>query len=160
MFNVEPEKIQIVVHPQSIVHSMVSYNDGSVISQMGRPDMRTPIAHTLGWPERINAGVEPLDFFQMKSLEFEAPDYNRFPCLALAQKAMALKGTAPCILNAANEVAVDAFLNHKIRFTDIAKVIEYTLENLSAEESSSLDIVLTADKKAREMAQSYIEAKC
>jgi len=159
LFDLQPERIQIVVHPQSIVHSMVSYIDGSVIAQMGQPDMRTPIAHTLAWPERIDAGVEPLDFYQMKSLDFEEPDYVRFPCLELAKSAMETKGTAPCVLNAANEVAVDAFLNEIIRFTDIEKVIRNTLDEVNIVEASTLEVVLSADEEARSVAQKLINEK-
>ncbi|TQV86639.1 1-deoxy-D-xylulose-5-phosphate reductoisomerase [Aliikangiella coralliicola] len=156
-FGVELEQIDIVVHPQSIVHSMVSYIDGSVLAQMGNPDMRTPIAHTLAWPERVNAGVEPLDFYTMSNLTFEPPDFERFPCLKLASEAMLAGGTSPCILNAANETAVAAFLDGKIAFTDIAKVIEMTLSNTTLVTADSLEKVLAADGEARRVAIDIIE---
>ena len=157
MFDVSIEQIDIVVHPQSIIHSMVSYIDGSVIAQLGNPDMKTPIAHCLSWPERINAGVKPLDFFQLKSLEFEKPDFDRFPCLALAIQAAKIGKSAPCILNAANEIAVDNFLNEKIRFDQIAKVIERTLYQSSFENLTCLDQIIEVDNKARKVAFSVIE---
>lgn len=156
LFHVGLDKVDIVVHPQSIVHSMVSYLDGSVLAQMGNPDMRTPIAHTLAWPERIEAGVKPLDFYNMSSLTFEAPDFERFPCLRLATQAMQQGGTAPCILNAANEVAVAAFLSETILFTDIALVIERTLEKMEIVEASCLETILSADRTAREVAMKVI----
>ncbi len=157
LFGVSLEKIDIVIHPQSIVHSMVSYEDGSVLAQMGRPDMRTPIAHTLAWPERIDAGVEPLDFYSMNSLTFESPDYNRFPCLGLAERAMMMGGIAPCVINAANEIAVDAFLNNKIRFTHIAKIIQETLDNTQMESASSIQHIIDRDKKSRKKATELVE---
>ena len=156
LFGVSLEQVQIVVHPQSIVHSMVSYVDGSVIAQMGQPDMRTPIAHTLAWPERIKAGVEPLDFFKMAELCFESPDYERFPGLQLAAQAMQKGGTAPCTLNAANEIAVAAFLEEQIRFTDIAYVIRRTLEQVKVRKADSLEIILEVDKLSREVASSMV----
>jgi len=159
LFAVSPEKIQIVVHPQSIVHSMVAFMDGSVIAQMGNPDMRTPIAHSLAWPRRIDAGVEMLDFVNLPGLTFEAPDFNRFPCLRLAQQALASGGSAACILNAANEVAVDAFLNQKIRFTDIANVIEKVLEKQTVKPVKSIEGVLFADKQARLEAQEQVDLR-
>ena len=119
IFDLAPEQVEVVVHPQSIIHSMVQYLDGSVLAQMGNPDMRTPIAYGLGWPERIDSGVAPLDLVATARLDFEAPDEARFPCLRLAREAVAAGGTAMAICNAANEVAVAAFLDEKIRFTDI-----------------------------------------
>jgi 1-deoxy-D-xylulose-5-phosphate reductoisomerase len=157
LFGLSFEQIQIVIHPQSIIHSMVSYIDGSVISQMGNPDMRTPIAHCLAWPERIDAGVEPLDFFNMKALHFEKPDFERFPCLRLAVKAIQIGKSAPCILNAANEVAVDAFLNNRIQFTQIAEVIEQTLEQSSFSYLEDINSILSADKSARDLANLMIK---
>jgi len=157
MFDVGIEKIDIVVHPQSIIHSMVSYIDGSVIAQLGNPDMKTPIAHCLSWPERINAGVKALDFFQLNSLEFQKPDFDRFPCLALAIRAAKIGKSAPCILNAANEVAVDSFLSEKIRFDQIAKVIERTLEQSDFENLTCLEQILEVDNQARKVAFSIIE---
>ncbi|MGX5173397.1 1-deoxy-D-xylulose-5-phosphate reductoisomerase [Aliikangiella sp. IMCC44653] len=157
LFDIAPENIQIVVHPQSIVHSMVAYIDGSVIAQLGQPDMRTPIAHTLAWPERINSGVSALDFFSMQDLSFEKPDFERFPCLQLAIQAIKSGGTAPAILNAANEVAVEAFLNREIAFTQIAKVIAKTLDLIPVDKVNNLDCVLSADSQARQTARQIIE---
>jgi len=156
LFNTSPDLIQVVIHPQSIIHSMVAYNDGSVLSQMGNPDMRTPIAHAMAWPERIESGVEPLDIFEVAKLEFEKPDFSRFPCLAMAYESLRIGGTATTVLNAANEIAVDAFLNEKLSFTKIASVIEKTLESVSVQEIIDLDIVLEADKQARLMAADYV----
>ena len=156
LFNTSPDLIQVVIHPQSIIHSMVSYNDGSVLAQMGNPDMRTPIAHALAWPERIVSGVEPLDIFEVAKLEFEKPDFGRFPCLAMAYESLKIGGTATTVLNAANEIAVDAFLGGKLGFTQIAAVIENTLETVSAQEINTLGIVLEADKQARLMATDYV----
>jgi 1-deoxy-D-xylulose-5-phosphate reductoisomerase len=152
LFNISHDMIQVVLHPQSIIHSMVSYSDGSVLAQMGRPDMRTPIAHALGWPDRIVSGVEPLDVFEVAKLEFEQVDLVRFPCLAMAYEALKIGGTATAILNAANEIAVDAFLNNKLGFTKIVSVIEKTLATVSSQQASSLDIILTADQQARDVA--------
>lgn len=159
LFGVNLEQVEIVVHPQSIVHSMVSYADGSVVAQMGNPDMRTPIAHTLAWPERIDAGVEPLDFYQMADLTFESPDYERFPCLQLATDAMRAGGTAPCTLNAANEIAVDAFLNKQILFTDIAYVIRRTLEQVTVKDADSLETIVELDELSRKVALSIVEER-
>ncbi|MDH5734712.1 MAG: 1-deoxy-D-xylulose-5-phosphate reductoisomerase, partial [Gammaproteobacteria bacterium] len=150
------EKIQVVIHPQSVIHSMVSYNDGSVLAQMGNPDMRTPIAHALGWPERIQSGVEPLDIFKVAQLEFEKPDFNRFPCLKMAYESLKIGGTATTVLNAANEIAVDAFLNKKILFTDITRIVEQTLEASDFVDVDDLDKVLSADKTARQIAEEKI----
>ncbi|MDX1654223.1 MAG: 1-deoxy-D-xylulose-5-phosphate reductoisomerase [Candidatus Competibacteraceae bacterium] len=149
LFGAELNRVQVVVHPQSVIHSMVEYNDGSVLAQMGNPDMRTPIAHALAWPDRIPSGVAPLDLFQVGRLDFQAPDLDRFPCLRLAFEAMAQGGTAPAALNAANEVAVEAFLAERIRFTDIPRVIEQTLGAVSYLEAASLDSVLETDALAR-----------
>ncbi|TQV75403.1 1-deoxy-D-xylulose-5-phosphate reductoisomerase [Aliikangiella marina] len=159
LFGVPLEQIEIVVHPQSIVHSMVSYADGSVIAQMGNPDMRTPIAHTLAWPSRIEAGVEPLNFFEMSNLTFESPDFERFPGLKLAAQAMQVGGTAPCTLNAANEVAVEAFLAGKIRFTDIAPVIRKTMEHVEVREAQNLQTIIEVDQLSREFALSVVEQR-
>jgi 1-deoxy-D-xylulose-5-phosphate reductoisomerase len=156
LFGITLEQIDIVVHPQSIVHSMVSYKDGSVLAQMGNPDMRTPIAHTLAWPNRIDAGVTPLDFYAMSNLSFESPDYERFPCLRLATEALKAGGTSPCTLNAANEVAVDAFLNNKICFTDIALVIEQTMSLVNSTSAETLDDILAADQNSRNTAEELI----
>ncbi|MDH5472052.1 MAG: 1-deoxy-D-xylulose-5-phosphate reductoisomerase [Gammaproteobacteria bacterium] len=156
LFETSAEKIQVVIHPQSVIHSMVSYNDGSVLAQMGNPDMRTPIAHALGWPERIQSGVEPLDIFKVAQLEFEKPDFNRFPCLKMAYESLKIGGTATTVLNAANEIAVDAFLNKKILFTDITRIVEQTLEASDFVDVDDLDKVLSADKTARQIAEEKI----
>ena len=156
LFNVAADDIQVVVHPQSVVHSMVQYVDGSVLAQMGNPDMRTPIAYGLAYPERIDAGVEPLDLFKVGQLDFVAPDFERFPCLALAYQALRTGGTAPAVLNAANEVAVEAFLNEKISFLDIPRLIESVLNAHTSLAVNTLEDVLMADKQAREEAQKWI----
>ena len=157
LFNAECKDIEVVVHPQSIVHSMVQYSDGSVLAQMGRPDMRTPIAHCLSWPERMESGVAPLDFSSIGSLTFEAPDFDRFPCLALALDASREAGDCPAGLNAANEVAVEAFLAGGIKFTDIAKVIAEVMESWQTAEPEDIDAVIDADKKARRAAEAVIK---
>ncbi len=152
LFGVSPAAVQVVVHPESIVHSLVQYVDGSTLAQLGNPDMRTPIALGLAWPERIPAGVAPLDLFATGSLHFEAPDEVRFPCLRLAREAMAAGGCAPAVLNAANEVAVAAFLDGQLRFTDIPVVIEQTLTELPMMAADGLPTILEADREAREQA--------
>lgn len=157
LFDTTAEHIQVVLHPQSVIHSLVEYVDGSVLAQLGNPDMRTPIAHALAWPERMQSGVERLDLFKVAHLDFEQPDLERFPCLRLAREAMLIGGTATVILNAANEIAVAAFLDRHIRFTDIADVVESTLTNVTQHEASSLDIVLEDDVIAREYAHSISE---
>ncbi len=149
LFNATADDIQVVIHPQSVIHSMVSYNDGSVLAQLGNPDMRTPIAHAMAWPERMASGVEQLDIFQVAQLNFQAPDFERFVCLRLAYNALRLGGSAPAILNAANEVAVDAFLNEKIAFTQIARLVEQTMERLTVHNVNTMDVVLSADQQAR-----------
>ena len=152
LFGAEPAQVEIVVHPQSIVHSMVEYEDGSVLAQLGNPDMRTPIAHALGWPERLQSGVKSLDLVQQGSLTFEAPDLQRFPCLRLAREAAVAGGTAPAVLNAANEVAVAAFLGRRLNFTGIARVIEQVLQRHQTGQVSSLEAALEADAWARRAA--------
>ena len=154
LFTRTPDQIEIVVHPQSIVHSMIRYQDGSVLAQLGQPDMRTPIAYGLAWPERIDAGVEPLDIVAAHRLDFEAPDLDAFPCLALAQWAISQPG-GMCAFSAANEVAVAAFLQGEIRFTDIDQVIDLTLKQVELSEPASLDAVQALDETAREVAQSH-----
>lgn len=156
LFNTGPEKIQVVLHPQSIIHSMVQYVDGSVLAQLGNPDMRTPIAHALAWPERIDSGAASLNLFDVARLDFEIPDLERFPSLKLAREAMTTGGTSTAILNAANEIAVDAFLNRQIRFTAIPQLVETTLENVSGVEADSIETVLAADVEARQFALAYI----
>ncbi|HRD92301.1 MAG TPA: 1-deoxy-D-xylulose-5-phosphate reductoisomerase [Accumulibacter sp.] len=157
LFNVPADRIEVVIHPESIVHSLVQYADGSVIAELGNPDMRTPIAHALAYPRRISAGVEPLDLFRVASLHFERPDFGRFPCLALAYRALAAGGCAPTTLNAANEVAVQAFLDGRIGFTVIARVIADVMDRLPANCAlDSLADVLAADRMARDAARAYI----
>lgn len=156
LFNVEADDIQVVLHPQSTIHSMVQYKDGSVIAQMGNPDMRTPIAHALAFPDRIDAGVEPLDFFNTPSFDFEQPDFERYPNLKLAIDACK-KGQAACTaLNAANEIAVDAFLNNQIKFTDIFKINETSVKKFVSERVANIDEVLSLDKLARQYAQGIV----
>jgi len=156
LFDIKPQQIQVVIHPQSVIHSMVSYIDGSVLAQLGNPDMRTPIAHALSWPERMESGVKPLDIFAVAQLDFEAPDNQRFPCLELAFQAMEQGGSTPAVLNAANEVAVSSFLEHKLPFTGIARVIRHTLKQASYTDAETLEQVLSADHQARELASEYI----
>ena len=156
LFNAAADDIQVVVHPQSVIHSMVQYVDGSVLAQLGNPDMRTPIAFALAHPERIEAGVAPLDLFQVARLDFTAPDFARFPCLALAYQALRAGGTAPALLNAANEVAVAAFLDRRISFLDIARLIEAVLGKITSVEVEALQDLLDADAAARVAAQEWI----
>jgi 1-deoxy-D-xylulose-5-phosphate reductoisomerase len=153
LFAAPADAIQVVVHPQSVIHSLVQYVDGSVLAQLGNPDMRTPIAYALAYPERIEAGVEPLDLCKVATLNFTAPDFARFPCLALAYQALRAGGTAPAILNAANEIAVAAFLDRRISFLDIPRLIEDVLESLPVSAANALDDVLNADAAARAAAQ-------
>lgn len=152
LFNASADDIQVVIHPQSVIHSMVSYSDGSVLAQLGNPDMRTPIAHAMAWPERMASGVEQLDLFKVAQLNFEQPDFERFVCLKLAYDALRAGGTAPAILNAANEIAVAAFLQEKIAFTQIAEVVQQTIEQLDVVPADSLDTILVANAKARAVA--------
>ncbi len=156
LFNIGAEKIEVVVHPQSIIHSLVDYVDGSVLAQLGNPDMRTAIAYGLSWPERIDSGVAPLDLIALSRFDFEEADTDVFPCLALAFAALKLGGTAPTILNAANEVAVAAFLSEKLGFLDIANVIDATLSAISAEPVRDLDVLLAVDQQARAKAQEFV----
>jgi 1-deoxy-D-xylulose-5-phosphate reductoisomerase len=160
LFATSAERIQVVVHPQSVIHSMVQYADGSVLAQLGNPDMRTPIAHALGWPERIDAGVAALDLFEIARLDFEPPAPDRFPCLRLAYRAAGEGGTAPVVLNAANEVAVAAFLDRRIGFTDIARVVEQTMDRLPTEpvDLGGLEHVLGVDAAARRQAEQHVGA--
>lgn len=157
LFHATPAEIQVVVHPQSIVHSMVQYRDGSLLAQMGNPDMRTPIAHALAFPERIDSGVAALDLIAQGRLDFEAPDESRFPCLRLAREAMAAGGSAPTTLNAANEIAVDAFLAGELPFTGIARLIEKVMKSTQVVELKDLDAVELADQNARERAVEVLE---
>lgn len=153
LFGVAPDDIEVVVHPQSVIHSMVQYVDGSTLAQLGNPDMRTPIAHALAWPQRCESGAEPLDVVATARLTFEAPDHERFPCLGLAQRAVRAGGTAPALLNAANEVAVAAFLERRLNFGAIAVVIEGVLDRVATGTVRRLEDVLAADAEARRAAQ-------
>ncbi|UPQ84812.1 1-deoxy-D-xylulose-5-phosphate reductoisomerase [Pseudomonas knackmussii] len=156
LFDAQPDQVEVVIHPQSVIHSMVDYIDGSVLAQLGNPDMRTPIAHALAWPERIDSGVSALDLLQTGRLDFEAPDHLRFPCLRIARQAAQDGGTAPAMLNAANEVAVDAFLKGRIRFTEIAGIIEGVLNKKASVPTSCLADVLAADAQARRLASRWL----
>jgi len=159
LFDLRPDRIDVVVHPQSIVHSLVQYRDGSTLAQLGNPDMRTPIAYGLGWPGRMESGVADLDLVALGRLDFEAPDERRFPCLRLAREAIDAGGTATAVCNAANEVAVQAFLDGRIGFTDIAAVIERTLEQEAAPEPVDIATVEQVDAAARRTAATTIAAK-
>ncbi|NNK37288.1 MAG: 1-deoxy-D-xylulose-5-phosphate reductoisomerase [Xanthomonadales bacterium] len=149
LFNAHPDQIEVLIHPQSIVHSMVAYRDGSVIAQMGTPDMRTPIAYALAWPERIEAGVDRLNLAQMNDLAFRAPDFERFPCLDLAFAAMKAGENAPVALNAANEVAVESFLEGRLGFDRIPRLVGDVMDRLKPRRVGSLDDVLAEDREAR-----------
>lgn len=157
LFDLPGSRIDVLIHPQSVIHSMVSYLDGSVLAQLGNPDMRTPIAHALGFPERVDAGVAPLDLAQIAELTFEHPDYTRFPCLALALQALEAGGVASATLNAANEIAVEAFLARRIAFTAIAQTVERVLAALDNRTPSGLDDVIEADAAARRAAAAAID---
>ncbi|MDD2159619.1 1-deoxy-D-xylulose-5-phosphate reductoisomerase [Pseudomonas sp. MIL19] len=159
LFDATPAQIEVVVHPQSVIHSLVDYVDGSVLAQLGNPDMRTPITHALAWPERIDSGVAPLDLFAVARLDFQAPDEQRFPCLRLAREAAQVGGTAPAMLNAVNEVAVAAFLERRIRFPEIARMIEDVLHTEPALAVESLDAVLAADSRARDLAEQWLSRR-
>jgi 1-deoxy-D-xylulose-5-phosphate reductoisomerase len=156
LFQMPQEKIEIVIHPQSVIHSLVRYVDGSLLAQLGEPDMRTPIAFGLGWPQRITSGVKRLDMMQLGQLNFMPADVKRFPAILLAREAARLKGTAPAIMNAANEVAVDSFLNRQITYPQIVQIITQVLENIPSEPASSLELVLSIDQLAREKTKQYI----
>lgn len=156
LFNTTPDTIEVHVHPESIIHSMVEYLDGSVLAQLGSPDMRTPIANGLAWPERIDAGVPALDLFALGRFHFERPDLERFPCLRLAAEAFCAGGTAPAVLNAANEEAVAAFLDNRLGFTDIPRVIERTLAAIAVGPASSFDVIFARDREARQQAREQI----
>jgi 1-deoxy-D-xylulose-5-phosphate reductoisomerase len=161
LFATTPERIQVVVHPQSVIHSLVQYVDGSVLAQLGNPDMRTPIAHALAWPERMDSGVAPLDLFAVGHLDFRPPGTDRFPCLTLAGQAAALGGTAPAVLNAANEVAVAAFLERRIGFMDIASLVAATLEQIPAEPvtGDELEQLLEVDRLARAVVEQRLATR-
>jgi 1-deoxy-D-xylulose-5-phosphate reductoisomerase len=156
LFQVVPDEVKVVVHRQSVIHSLVDYIDGSVLAQLGNPDMRVPIAHALAWPDRFESGAEPLDLFQVKALEFDRPDDRRFPCLGLAYDAVREGRTMPAILNAANEEAVASFLDGRIRFTSIPDTIRCCMEKVAVTAVTSVDCVLEADRQAREVARGYV----
>ena len=156
LFNCPPEKLEVVIHPQSVIHSMVRYRDGSVLAQLGNPDMRTPIAYCLGLPERIDSGVGELDFGALSALTFQKPDFDRFPCLKLAYQVMNAGGAAPCVLNAANEVAVAAFLDKRIKFTDIAKVVAHCLAQDFSDGRHDIEGLLAQDAQTRRQAEAFI----
>ncbi len=156
LFDAKPSQIQIVVHPESMIHSMVEYVDGSVISQMGNPDMRIPIAHAMAWPERMDSGDQGMNIFEVAQLNFEKADEQRFPCLRLAREAIEAGGTSPAVLNAANEVAVEAFLENGLPFLAIPQVIEKTLEQSTHKRASSLDVILDEDREARVLAAQFV----
>lgn len=158
LFAIPDDKIEVVVHPQSIIHSMVDYIDGSVLAQLGNPDMRIPIAHALAWPNRFESGAEPLNLFDVKQLDFEPPDETRFPCLKLARQAARTGGISPTVLNAANEIAVAAFLERRIGFTDIANTIDSTLQSFPQNPADSIELVLESDQKARKIAENFINS--
>jgi len=157
LFGVSRERIEVVVHPESVIHSLVEYVDGSVLAQLGNPDMRTPIAQALAFPDRVDSGVPALELVRQRSLTFEAPDLERFPCLRLAQSALDAGGTAPAALNAANEVAVAAFLDGRIRYTDIAAACAETLSRVDCRPVDSLDDALAADRQARAVARAWLK---
>lgn len=158
LFNCPPDKLEVVIHPQSVIHSMVRYRDGSVLAQLGNPDMRTPIAYCLGLPERIDSGVGDLDFDALSALTFQKPDFDRFPCLKLAYEAMNAGGAAPCVLNAANEAAVAAFLDGQIKFTDIAKTVAHCLAQDFSDDLGNIENLLAQDAVTRRQAQEFIAA--
>ena len=156
LFNMKPDQIQVVIHPQSVIHSMVDYIDGTVLAQMGNPDMRIPIAHSLAWPDRFDSGAKPLNIFEVRHMDFEEPNMDRFPCLRLAYKAMHAGGTMPTTLNAANEIAVEAFLNEQVRFTDIPVIIERCMDATSVKQADNLSVILEADQQARRLSKQII----
>jgi 1-deoxy-D-xylulose-5-phosphate reductoisomerase len=156
LFNMSPDQIQVVIHPQSVIHSMVDYVDGTVLAQMGNPDMRIPIAHAMAWPERFESGAKPLNIFDVRRMDFEEPDLGRFPCLRLAYKAINAGGTMPTVLNAANEIAVEAFLDKRIKFTDIPVIIESCMDIIAVSVADTLDVILDHDQQARVVAKQLI----
>ena len=157
LFSLELHELEVLIHPESVIHSMVQYRDGSVLAQLGRPDMRTPIAHALAWPERIDAGVEPLDFTEIAGLHFEAPDLNRFPCLRLAYEAQQTGGTAPTVLNAANEIAVEGFLAGSVSFLQLSELVEDTLSYAKISPAVDLTTIIEADRDARILAKTKLD---
>ena len=156
LFNMSPDQIQVVIHPQSVIHSMVDYVDGTVLAQMGNPDMRIPIAHAMAWPERFESGAKPLNIFDIRRMDFEEPNLERFPCLRLAYKAINAGGTMPTVLNAANEIAVEAFLDRQVKFTDIPVIIERCMDTTPVALADSLDVILAHDQQARTVAKQII----
>lgn len=156
LFATPAEQIEVLIHPQSVIHSMVSYNDGSVLAQMGNPDMRTPIAYGLAYPERIASGVAPLDLVKIAKLHFEAPDFKRFPCLDLAYAALKAGQTASTILNASNEVAVQAFLDGKIGFRMIDQIIARVLDKIALSSADDIESILECDKETRVITQALL----
>jgi 1-deoxy-D-xylulose-5-phosphate reductoisomerase len=157
LFNASADQIDVVVHPQSVIHSMVEYNDGSVLAQLGNPDMRTPIAYGLGFPNRLESGVSSLDLVKIGRLDFLPPDFERFPCLRLAYDALKVGGTAPAILNAVNEIAVEAFLADRIGFMDIPSVIESVMATSAIEEVVSIEQLTKVDTEARQAAKLWLQ---
>lgn len=156
LFNASAQQMEVIIHPQSVIHSMVRYRDGSVLAQLGEPDMRTPIAHTMAWPHRVESGVKPLDFYSLNELSFAAPDYQRYPCLKLAMDAFDQGQAATTALNAANEISVEAFLNSRIRFTDIAAVNLAVLDQMDLREPQCVDEVMDVDTQARQVANQQV----
>ena len=156
LFNMQPEQIQVVIHPQSVIHSMVDYVDGTVLAQMGNPDMRIPIAHAMAWPERFDSGAKPLNIFDVRRMDFEEPNLQRFPCLRLAYKAINAGGTMPTVLNAANEIAVEAFLDKRVKFTDIPVIIERCMDSIAVAVADTLAVILDHDQQARTVAKQII----
>lgn len=156
LFNMSPEQIQVVIHPQSVIHSMVDYVDGTVLAQMGNPDMRIPIAHAMAWPERFDSGAKPLNIFDVRRMDFEEPNLQRFPCLRLAYKAINAGGTMPTVLNAANEIAVEAFLDRRVKFTDIPVIIEQCMDAIAVAVADNLAVILDHDQQARTVAKQII----
>ena len=161
LFGTGPERITVVVHPQSTIHSLVQYKDGSVLAELGNPDMRTPIAHALAWPERFDSGVAPLDLVALGRLDFQAPDPARFPCLRIAFEAARAGGSAPLVLNAANEIAVAAFLDERVDFPGIARVVEETLQAMGQRSvtGQDLEFLIDLDRQARRQAQLIIDRR-
>jgi 1-deoxy-D-xylulose-5-phosphate reductoisomerase len=159
LFSLPPESVQVVLHPQSVIHSLVEYVDGSVLAQLGNPDMRTPIAHALAWPQRIESGVAALDLFAVARLDFEPPEQQRFPCLELAYQAVSEGGNRPVVLNAANEIAVESFLNGRVGFTAIPEIIEQTLSEIPGRSVDGLGEILETDRRARSAAELVVKQK-
>ncbi|MEQ1484477.1 1-deoxy-D-xylulose-5-phosphate reductoisomerase [Methyloglobulus sp.] len=156
LFNMSPDQIQVVIHPQSVIHSMVDYVDGTVLAQMGNPDMRIPIAHAMAWPERFDSGAKQLNIFDVRRMDFEEPNLERFPCLRLAYKAINAGGTMPTVLNAANEIAVEAFLDRRVKFTDIPVIIEQCMDAIAVAVADTLAVILDHDQQARVVAKQII----